>query len=104
MRNEEARDEMAQEFADEVWKPNHFPMSVGGNLLDLIEEEWQGVHATEEAYEDLANDYYEGMAEMVLRIANVLLDQIRERCAKQPGMADVARRVQDMKVHIHKEA
>lgn len=89
-KNERLRDEMAQEWA-QMWFDG--PM-------DRFEDEWQEVHATEEPPENLAHDYYEGMAEMVLRQTNCILDGIRARVAKQPGMSDVARRVNEMKVEI----
>lgn len=90
MRNEDSRDELAQGEINADW-------------LYRLEEAWQEVHAMEEDPDLLYRGYYEGLAEMVLRVANCHLDVIRERVAQQPGGSEIAQKIQSMKIEI-KEA
>lgn len=89
MKLNDLRDEAAQEAADK-----------GSDFLYALEESWQEVHAAELPYERLHEDYYTGLSEMVLRVANCWLDEIRERCAYQPGLSEDARAIQRMKVRL----
>lgn len=95
---EHLRDEAAHEMAElqlSVKRPEplYFP------FLELLEDTWQEVHAEEEDYENLAQDYTSGMADMVIRIGQVWLDELRER-AVQHGAGGQAEAIHRFKQRI----
>ena len=98
MRDEKMRDEMAQEIASTGLLRTKDP-TYGSPLLEHLEEAWQEVHATEEPYDNLGYDYYTGLAEMVLRVANCQLDELVQRCGRH-GLVPDANAIQAMKVVI----
>lgn len=96
MRRDDLRDEAAQELVS-----RDFLKAPGPEFLDLIEEVWQEVHAEEQPYESLEVDYYTGLAEMILRVSNCWIDEVRARCEKR-GKTDLSMAIQAMAVQAMK--
>lgn len=103
MKNEDMRDETAQELIDVALH--------GVRFIDRLEEAWQEVNAEEKGSkalsdartfdEFLGEGYWVGQAELILRVANCLLDATRHQA--QQLDPEQARVVQSMKVEIKEE-
>lgn len=108
MKHEDKRDEAAQKLASEQYvltEHRHNPNVLGGTFMDAIEEVWQDEHAAEYDLKDQnSHTYYLGLADMVVSVAIVQLDGIRERLAQQPGGGEDARWVQALRKYLVESA
>lgn len=74
MIREDMRDEAAQELADTVLMVD---ATHGGRLYAHIVDVWQEIHAEEVGEGNLAIGYFKGQADLIVRLAIVLLEQTR---------------------------
>lgn len=81
---EAMRDEAAAELADSRYHAEGNPRLLYFPIVDHTEEVWQEVHAAEghEGHFPLAVDYYTGLADMVIREAQVELSYLFNRAEK----------------------
>ena len=81
------RDEVAQEMGDlHVRAKDGAPAT----FLYMMEEEWQGVHAEEKHYDHLNEDYYSGLADVLVGYVLSELDALRNRASHNEEIQQAA--------------